>query len=107
MRNHTRSPIDLTCRCHFGGGGKAPAAPQMPVMPQFKMPEMPPMPTMPPMPETPPPPAPIPERVDMGVTDASNAQREEAARREGVRRSVIAGETGGYSNPVTGNSLLG
>lgn len=70
-------------------------------MPQFKMPEMPKMPDMPP------PPAPMPERVDQSVSDAQEQARQAAARREGVRKSMLAGETGGYSNPVTGNSLLG
>lgn len=83
------------------------SAPPMPVMPEFKMPEMPPLPPMPAMPEPPPPAPPVPERVDMGPTNAADAQRQSAARREGVRRSVMAGETGGYTNPVTGSSLLG
>lgn len=68
---------------------------------------MPPMPAMPKMPEAPPPPAPAPERVDMSYSDAEMQARREASRRQGVRRSVVAGETGGYSNPVTGSSLLG
>ena len=97
MRNYTSSTIDLTCRCHFGGGGSYTPPP----MPEFKMPEMPKMP------EPPPAPAPIPERVDQNVNDAQMQARQEASRRQGVRRSVMAGETGGYNNPVTGGSLLG
>lgn len=73
----------------------------MPPMPEFKMPEMPKMP------EAPPPAPPIPERVDQTVSDAQMQARQSAGRREGVRKSVLAGETGGYTNPVTGNSLLG
>jgi hypothetical protein len=72
-----------------------------PPMPEFKMPEMPKMP------EAPPPAPPMPERVDQSVSDAQMQSRQSAARREGVRKSMLAGETGGYSNPVTGNSLLG
>jgi hypothetical protein len=72
-----------------------------PPMPEFKMPEMPKMP------EAPPPAPPVPERVDQSVSDAQMQSRQAAARREGVRKSMLAGETGGYSNPVTGNSLLG
>jgi len=88
----------------------------MPVMPEFKMPPMPefklpPMPEfkMPPMPQSAPTAAlpPPPERVDQTVTDAQMQSRQAAARREGVRKTVLAGETGGYTNPVTGNSLLG
>lgn len=70
-------------------------------MPAFQMPEMPKMPEMPP------PPPPMPERVDMGPSDAAQQQRQNAANRQGVRRTMVAGETGGYDNPVTGNSLLG
>lgn len=95
MRNYTLSKIDLTCRAYFGGGGGSP-----PPMPKF---EMPPMPKMP----EPTPTAPIPERVDQGSQDAMDAARKAAAKRDGVRKSILAGDTGGYSNPVTGSSLLG
>lgn len=69
-------------------------------MPKF---EMPPAPKMP---EMPPPPPPPPEQQNMGANDAANQQREAAARRQGVRRSILAGDTGGY-NPVTGSGALG
>jgi hypothetical protein len=97
MRFYNSSKIDLICRCHFGGGGGGTPPP----MPKF---EMPPMPKMP---EPPPAPAPMPERVDQSVSDAQQQARQAAARRDGARKSMLAGETGGYSNPVTGNSLLG
>ena len=96
MRNYNLSNLDLVTRCFFGGGGGSP-----PPMPAFVMPEMPKMP------EPPPAPAPIPERVDQSVNDAQMQARQEASRRQGVRRTVMAGETGGYNNPVTGGSLLG
>jgi hypothetical protein len=96
MRFFNSSKIDLTCRCHFGGGGGGTPPP----MPQFQMPTPPSMPA----PAAPPP---LPERVDQSVTDAQQQARQAAARRDGARKSIMAGETGGYSNPVTGNSLLG
>jgi hypothetical protein len=49
----------------------------------------------------------MPERVDENVNDAQAQARQAAARRDGARKSMLAGETGGYSNPVTGGSLLG
>jgi hypothetical protein len=96
MRNYTSSKIDLICRCHFGGGGKGPKAPKMS------------MPSMPAMPAPPPPPPPPPEVQNISASDAANQQRADAAKRSGYRKSILAGETGGYSNPATGSqSLLG
>jgi hypothetical protein len=97
MRNYHSSKIDLTCRCHFGGGAKTPPAP--PAMPKFEAPPLPP---------APPPPPPPPEAQTMGANDAADMQRAAAAKRSGFRKSILAGETGGYVNPATGaNSLLG
>jgi hypothetical protein len=96
MRFYNSSKIDQTCRCHFGGGGKKPKMPKM---------EMPPMPAMPPPPPPPPPP---PEVQNMSANDAAQQQRTAASKREGYRKSILAGETGGYVNPATGSgSLLG
>jgi hypothetical protein len=96
MRNYTSSKIDVICRCHFGGGGK-----------KQKMPKME-MPAMPPLPPPPPPPPPPPEVQNISASDAANQQRKSAIKREGYRKSILAGETGGYSNPATGSqSLLG
>lgn len=96
MRNYHSSKIDQTCRCHFGGGGKAPKAPKY---------EMPPMPQMP---KPPPPPPPPPEAQMMSAADAADQQRTAAAKRGGYRKTMLAGETGGYVNPATGTgSLLG
>ena len=94
MRNYHSSKIDQTCRCHFGGGGKKPKSPKF---------SMPPMPAMPPPPPPPPPP---PEVMNMGANDSANEQRRAAARRDGYRKSILAGETGGYVNPATGSSSL-
>jgi hypothetical protein len=44
----------------------------------------------------------------MSASDAANQARQAAGRREGYRKSILAGETGGYVNPATGTgSLLG
>jgi hypothetical protein len=74
-------------------------------MPKQPKMEMPPMPAMP---EPPPPPPPPPEAQTMSAADAANQQRSAAAKRSGYRKSILAGETGGYVNPATGSgSLLG
>jgi hypothetical protein len=66
------------------------------------------MPEMPALPKPPPPPPPPPEVQNMSANDAAEMQRQEAAKRNGYRKSILAGETGGYANPATGaNSLLG
>jgi hypothetical protein len=94
MRNYIHSPIDLVTRCHFGGGGKGGKAPKYS------------MPAMPAMPAPPPPPPPPPEVQNMSASDAANQQRADAAKRDGYRKTMLAGETGGYGNPVTGGSSL-
>lgn len=99
MRLYNSSKIDLATRCHFGGGGGG----------KMKQPKME-MPAMPAMPAPPPPPPPPPEAQNMSANDAANQQRQSAAKRSGYRKSILAGETGGYTNPATGagpNSLLG
>jgi hypothetical protein len=42
----------------------------------------------------------------MGASDAAQQQRVAAGRRDGFRKSILAGETGGYTNPATGSSSL-
>lgn len=42
----------------------------------------------------------------MSASDAANQQRINAANRSGYRKSILAGETGGYVNPATGSSSL-
>jgi hypothetical protein len=67
-------------------------------MPEFKPPPMPP----------PPPPMPPPPEMQNISANAANQQRTNAANRSGFRKSILAGETGGYTNPATGTgSLLG
>jgi hypothetical protein len=44
----------------------------------------------------------------MSANDAAQQQRTAAGKRDGYRKSILAGETGGYVNPATGSgSLLG
>jgi hypothetical protein len=46
----------------------------------------------------------------MSASEMADQQRQAAGKREGYRKSILAGETGGYTNPATGagpNSLLG
>jgi hypothetical protein len=46
----------------------------------------------------------------MSASDIAQQQRVAASKRDGFRKSILAGETGGYVNPATGggaNSLLG
>jgi hypothetical protein len=101
MRFYNSSNLDLVCRCHFGGGGGKGKKMKQPKM------QMPPMPAMP---APPPPPPPPPEAQNMSAADAADQQRQAASKRRGYRKSILAGETGGYTNPATGagpNSLLG
>jgi hypothetical protein len=103
MRFYNSSKIDQTCRCHFGGG-----SPKPPKMPKMEMPAMPAPVQMPEPPAPPPPPPPPPEAQNMSASDAAQQQRVAAGKRDGYRKSILAGETGGYVNPATGSgSLLG
>ena len=44
----------------------------------------------------------------MSASDIAEQQRTAAGKRSGYRKSILAGETGGYVNPATGTgSLLG
>lgn len=88
----------------FGGGSKAPSAPapvKMPAAPQIAIPA------------PPPPPAPIPPAPTVSNLDASQAatdQRTQAAKRKGVRSTLIAGESAGAMSSVSGatkKTLLG
>jgi len=88
----------------FGGGQSAPSAPKpvkMPAAPQVTIPA------------PPPPPPPIPPAPTVSNLDASQAatdQKTQAARRKGVRSTLIAGESTGALSPATGSqnkTLLG
>lgn len=65
---------------------------------------------MPEMPAPSPPPPPPPEAQNMSASEASEEARRKAGKRDGIRKSILAGDTGGVVNPATGggpNSLLG
>jgi hypothetical protein len=52
--------------------------------------------------------APPPEVSTLNASDAADEQRRKAAQRGGFRKTLLAGETVGYTNPATGTkSLLG
>lgn len=82
----------------MGGGSKAPK-PQ-----PVKEPELPELP--PPAP-IPPPPAPLPPPATMSAQDEQQARQDQirqAARRKGLRRTILAGES---DQPSGGKTLLG
>jgi hypothetical protein len=86
-----------------GGGGKTPKPEKvkMPEMPQVQMPAAPPPP-----PPTPPPPT----TSNIDASQAANDQKQQAARRKGVRSTLIAGESTGAMASADGGArktLLG
>jgi hypothetical protein len=84
--------------CYFGGSPKIPSAP-----PPAKMPEPPAqVPVTVPDPPAPIPPAPTTSKLE--VEQAAEDQRRQAARRKGMRQTLIAGETGGYGATDTSAS---
>lgn len=98
------TPGGRSLRCNFGGGGGTPKPPKqqkivMPKMPEVKIP--------------PPPPAPAPIPPPPTATSAEVAQAEEQARkdekkRKGIKNTVLAGETGGYTaSTLGGGTILG
>jgi len=92
---------------YFGGGGGVPKAPKP--AKQEPMPAMPaaPAPVEVPQPQ---PIAPAATQSRLEQEQAAEQQRQDAARRNGLRKTLLAGETGGYVNPATGGtrqSLLG
>lgn len=96
MRNYDNSKIDVAMRRNFGGGGGRSAPPPAP---KFEPPAPPP---------PPPPPPPAPTFMNEGAAEQNAQQGMDAYRRQGFRKSRMAGDTGGYTNPVTGaSSLLG
>jgi hypothetical protein len=88
-----RKDFEQTIRCYFGGGGGRKTPPNMPAYTPPAQPKV----------EAPPP---LPPPSTYETVDA-RAQEEEVTKRKGMRKTQIAGETGGYQNPVTGTSLLG
>jgi hypothetical protein len=100
------TPLDLVTRRYFGGGGGG--GRRRPQQTEVSFPEMPaPVYNIQeaPAPEPAPPP---PEAQNMSASEAAEQQRQSAAKRDGYRKTILAGETGGYTNPATGStSLLG
>jgi hypothetical protein len=86
----------------------APSAPEMPEAPEpAPLPPPPPV-VVPEPPPPPPPPVPPPSTSKLEVQEAGDQQRRDQAKRRGMSKSLIAGETGGYSSSATGSgSLLG
>ena len=77
--------------CYFGGSApKVPAAPK-----PVKMPEAPTIQPVQPIP-APDPIPPAPTTTKLEVQQAEDDQKQQAAKRKGVRQTIIAGETGGY-----------
>jgi hypothetical protein len=89
-----------------GGGGSPPKPPKpqkivFPKMPKFHMPAIPP---------PPPPPAPPPTATSADVAQAEEQTRRDLNKRKGLKRTVLAGETGGYeagSAQLGGGTILG
>ncbi|MEO6846584.1 MAG: hypothetical protein ABI254_04950 [Chthoniobacterales bacterium] len=93
------SPRQSAGDANFFGGG-APSAPKPQAIPQ------PPPISIPPTPAPPPPPPPLPSESKLEVQDAATQQRRDQQKRQGQAASLIAGETGGYTNKST-NSATG
>lgn len=88
----------------FGGGQSAPKAPKAVKMPETPQIQLPP----PPPPPAPPPPSPTVSNLD--ASQASTDQKQQAARRKGVRSTLIAGESTGALAKSSGpqkKTLLG
>jgi len=98
--------LESTC-CYFGGG--APAAPkqqkiELPPMPSYNIPAVPALPKMP-DPVVPDPPV---SSSASDVQQAKDQQRIDATKRQGIRKTLIAGEANQKpASPVTGSTLLG
>lgn len=99
------SPSGRSLRCNFGGGGQK--APKPPKQQPIKFPKMPEV-HFPPPPEAAPPPAPPPTATSADVAQAEEQARRDQNRRKGLRKTVLAGETGGYgAGQLGGGTILG
>ncbi len=92
-------------RLNFGGGQKPPKPPKERPIKFPKMPEF----HFPPTPEAAPPPAPPPTATSADVAQAEEQARRDQNRRKGLRKTVLAGETGGYCGAAQlgGGTILG
>lgn len=94
----------LLCECvNFFSSPKVPKAPKENTA-LSKMPDPPKLDTTPPPAPEPIPPAPTTSKLE--VQQAEDDQREQAARRKGVRATLIAGETGGFTPATDGKKTL-
>jgi hypothetical protein len=104
-----QNPLLETCSCYFGGGGGAPKAPkqqkiELPPMPSYNIPETPAPPPMP----APVVPAPPVSASAAEVQQEKDQQKIDATKRQGIRKTLIAGEANQKpASPVTGSTLLG
>jgi outer membrane biosynthesis protein TonB len=88
----------------WSGGGSKPPPPPKPQPIKFpKMPEF----HMPPPPPPAPPPAPPPTATSADVAQSEEQARRDAQRKKGLRKTVLAGETGGYGAQLGGGTILG
>lgn len=85
------------------------SGPSVPKAPKEKKEQLPPMPEVPKAPPAPEPIPPAPTTSKLEVQQAEEDQRRQAASRKGMRKTLIAGETGGYLSPESEGkkSLLG
>jgi hypothetical protein len=81
-------------RFNFGGGRQS-APPPPPKQEPMVFPKMPKIHIPPPPPAAPPPPPP-PTATSADVAQAEEQSRKDMNRRKGLRKTVLAGETGGY-----------
>ena len=88
------------------GGGRQQAPPPPPKQQPIVFPKMPKFhPPPPPVPSPPPPPPPTATSAD--VAQAEEQSRRDLNRRKGLRRTVLAGETGGYGYGGSDGRVLG
>jgi hypothetical protein len=53
------------------------------------------------------PPEPPPKMSLLEVQEAEDAKKQDSKKRSGIRKTLLAGETGGYAPTATGKALLG
>jgi hypothetical protein len=94
-------------RFNFGGGRSQAAPPPAPPKQEpMKFPKMPKIHIPPPPPAAPAPPPP-PTATSAEVAQADEQSRRDLNRRKGLRKTVLAGETGGYGWGYGGGAGVG
>jgi hypothetical protein len=97
------SAAGRSLRCNFRSS--APKTPPPPKQEPIKFPKMPKI-HIPPMPE-PQPVAPPPTATSADVAQAEEQSRRDLNKRKGLKKTVLAGETGGYNAQLGGATILG